>query len=86
MDISYTCQNWMVSYGIPEPLLKQIVYELTGSRQQAEALKVSQYASMEEWKAGQTGRLTLEWWTDSTVLHRDSILYINAPKLLNDLK
>jgi len=96
----------------PEPLLKQLVYELTGNRQQAAALKVSQYATMEEWKAagsqaspkdaatreagqpgstdqktaGQTNRLTPESWADSTVLHRDSILYINAPKLLNDLK
>ena len=81
----------------PEPLLKQLVYELTGNRQQAAALKVSQYASMEEWKvgqpgsadqktAGQTSRLAPESWADSAVLHRDSILYINAPKLLNDLK
>ncbi|MES1249856.1 MAG: hypothetical protein ABUL46_04185, partial [Chitinophaga rupis] len=106
----------------PEPLLKQLVLELTGSRQQAEALKVTQYANMEEWKAAggqanpkiggtdqavgtgttnlqqkmavvqatqvvsQAGPVTPELWADSAVLHRDSILYINAPKLLNDLK
>ncbi|HWK04582.1 MAG TPA: hypothetical protein VNS58_13170 [Puia sp.] len=56
----------------PEPLVKQLVWELTGSRQQAEALRLVQYASEEEWKAA-TGKAG------------DSVLTINAPQLLNDL-
>ncbi len=81
----------------PEPLVRQLVYELTGSRARAEALKLTQYASVEEYK-GEAGDgkgsqaspaevkpVTPEEWKDSAVLNRDNILYINAPKLLNEL-
>jgi len=52
----------------PEPLVKQIVYELTGSRQQAATLKVSVYHS-----AGEI--------PDRSILSHDDVLFIDAQTL-----
>jgi len=56
----------------PDPMMRQLVYEFTGSRQQAAALKVTQYF--------------VDDFHDSSAFHRDSVLLINAAQLLNDLK
>ena len=52
----------------PEPLVKQIVYELTGNRQEAQSLKVSVYRS--------EGEIP-----DPSVLSHDDVLYIDAHTL-----
>ena len=75
---------------VPDPLVRQQVYEITGSRQRADALNVIQYeyVKMEEWKGAVAGKMgvRVEALRDSAVLNRGNVLYINAPKLLNDLK
>jgi len=57
----------------PEPLTKQIVYELTGNRQLAEALKVTLMNGPQEIR-------------DTTMMHNKNILFINAPSLLESIR
>jgi hypothetical protein len=56
----------------PDPLMRQLVYELTGSRQQAAALKVTQ--------------CSVDDFHDNSSFHKEGVLLINASQLLNDLK
>jgi hypothetical protein len=56
----------------PGPLVKQLVYEFTGSRQRADTLRVIQYFTDD--------------FHDSSSFHQEAVLLINTPQLLNDLK
>lgn len=69
----------------PEPLVRQIVLELTGSRQRAEALRLVQYAGLEEWKAA-AGKRGATNPAGTGLAGIDSVLIIDASRLLNDLQ
>jgi hypothetical protein len=56
----------------PDPLVRQLLYEFTGSRQRADALNVTSFF--------------IDDFHDSPALHKEGVLLINAAQLLNDLK
>ena len=60
-----SCMSW-----VPEPLVKQLVYETTGNRQQALQLVVKQWASKEEY-------------TRSGENINSSILLVDVPAIMN---
>ena len=57
----------------PDPLLRQLVYEITGNRQTAAALRVTLVNAVKEA-------------ADTTGLRDGTVLLVDAPQLLNDLK
>ncbi|MCS3795378.1 glucosyltransferase domain-containing protein [Niastella sp. OAS944] len=68
LGVSSTFRDW-----VPEPLSKQLIYEITGNRQQAEGVAVKQWAGKEAY-------------INSHEVLNSSILLVDVPAILNSVK